>query len=252
MVSRERAVPLAVAVCAALVPLSLAACGASEADKTPTQILQDASAAIKAVTGYHVSGAGQSGGTTSTFDLHIGAPGALSGTLSASGASFNLIVVNGTAYIKGQQFLQQVAGSQAAQLFDDNWVKAPQSSTTDITQGVAALTDTKKLGGCLVTGFSGASLTKSTATINGQSVVAVQTPGITMYFASSGTPYLVQVKTTNGSTSAFDTCMNGALSGSSGSTGSSSAGTLNFDSWGTAVTITPPPHPIDLSGLSGG
>lgn len=252
MLRREDLVQLVAVALAALAPLTIAACGASESDKTPSQILQDASAATRAVSSYHVSGAGQSSGSTAKFDLRISGPGALGGSLTASGVPFDLIVVNGAAYLKGHEFLQQVAGAQAAQVFDDNWVKAPQSSTGELTQGVGALTDTKKLGGCLVSGLSDLSFAKSTATVNGQSVVVLRAPAITLDFAAGGPTYLVQV-TTSGTTSGFNSCMNGALGGSSGSTpGTGNGGTLNFDSWGSVAAITSPPHPIDASGLTGG
>ena len=246
MLRREGYVRLVVVALAALVPLTIAGCGASESDKTPKQILQDASAATKAVSGYHVSGAGQSGGSTAKFDLRISGPGALDGSLTSSGVPFELIVINEAAYIKGHEFLQQIAGAQAAQVFDDNWVKVPQAGTGDLTQGVSALTDTKKFGGCLVSGLSGLNFAKSTATVNGQSVVVLRAPAITLDFAVGGPTYIVQA-TASGATSAFNSCMNGALGGSSGS-----GGTLNFDSWGSVAAVSPPPHPIDASGLTAG
>ena len=201
---------------------------------------------------FHIAGVGENGGTTSEFDLHIAGPGAVVGSLTMSGLSVDIIAVNGIAYIKGHAFLEQVAGAQAAQVFGDNWVKLPQSSASDITQGFAGLTDTKALGGCLATGLNGDHLTESTATVNGQSVVVLQTPAITLDVASRGPSYLVQIKT-SGTTSTFDNCLNGALAGSPGNPqGSYPAGTLNFDSWGGAVTITPPPHAMDSSGAPAG
>ena len=252
MFHREGAVPLGVAACAALLPLLLAACGASEADKTPAQILQDASAATKAVSTYHLAGSGLSGGSNAAFDLHIGGPGSVSGSLTMSGVSFNLIVVNGNVYIKGRNFLQQVAGAQAAQLFGDNWVKFPSSTAVALSQGVDTLSDTKKLGGCLVTGLGGVGFTKSSATVNGQSVVQLKSSALTLDFASSGPTHLVQVRS-SGSTPSFDSCLNGALGNSSGSSSTSgNGGTINFDSWGTAGSVTPPPHPVDASAFTGG
>lgn len=169
---------------------------------------------------YYVSGAGQSGGSTAKFDLRISGPGALDGSMTGLGVPFEVIVVKGAAYLKGHEFLQQVAGAQAAQVFDDNWVMFPQSGTGDLTQSVSALTDTKKLGGCLISGLSALSFAKSTATVNGQSVVVLRAPAITLDVAVGGPTYLVQV-TTSGTTSAF-------------------------------AAISPPPHPIDATGLAVG
>jgi hypothetical protein len=251
MFSGTAIVSMAAGVLFTFVPLTIAACGAAESEKTPAQILQDASTATKAVSTYHVSGSGQSGSSTSTFDLHIGGPGAASGSLKLSGVTAQLIVVNGEAYIKGHDFLQQVAGSQAASIIDDNWVMVPASDASDLTRSFAGLTDTKKLGGCLVNGLNGINLIKSTATVNGRSVVVLNGPAITMAFASSGPTYLVQVKST-GSTPSLDNCKNGSSSSSSGSSPTGEGGTINFDSWGAGVTVMPPPHPVDLSGASGG
>lgn len=237
---------------AAFVPLTLVACGASETDKTPSQILQDASAALKSVTTYHLSGTGQSSGSTVKFDLRVGGPGAASGSLTMGGSTAHIVVVQGAAYLQGRNFWQQVAGSQAASFFGDNWVKVPGTASSDLTQSFSGLTDVKTLGGCLVKGFSNVSLSKSAATVNGQSVVALQAPALTMNFASSGPTYLVQVKST-GSTPSFDACMSGSSSSSSSSTPvTGSGGTINFDSWGSSITITPPPHALDVSALSGG
>lgn len=233
-------------------PLTLASCGSSEADKSSSQILQDASTAIKAVSTYHLAGSGQSGGSKIGFDLHIGGPTAASGSVTMAGVTAQVVVVNGDAYLKGKDFLEQVAGSQAATLIDDNWVKVPASGSSDLTQSFSGLANTKKLGGCLVSGFGGVNLTKSTATINGKPVVVLQASALTMDFASSGPTYLLQVRST-GSTPSFDDCMNGSSSSSSGSTPvTGSGGTITFDSWGSSITVTPPPHPIDLSALSGG
>lgn len=237
---------------AALVPLTLASCGSGESDKSPSQILQDASTAIKAVSTYHLTGSGQSGGSKVSFDLHIGGPRAASGSITMAGVTAQVIVVNGDAYLKGKDFLQQVAGSQAATLFDDNWVKVPGSGASDLTQSFSGLADTKKLSGCLVNGFNGVTLNKSTATVNGQPAVVLQASALTLNFASSGPTYLLQVKST-GSTPSFDACMSGSSSSSSGSTPiTGSGGTISFDSWGSSITITPPPNPIDLSAVSGG
>lgn len=233
-------------------PLTLASCGSGESDKSPSQILQDASTAIKAVSTYHLTGSGQSGRSKISFDLHIGGPTAASGSITMAGVTAQVIAVNGDAYLKGKDFLQQVAGSQAATLFGDNWVKVPGSGGSDLTQSFSGLADTRKLGGCLVNGFNGVTLTKSTATVNGQPAVVLQASALTLNFASSGPTYLLQVKST-GSTPSFDACMNGSSSSASGSTPiTGSGGTISFDSWGSSITITPPPNPIDLSAVSGG
>jgi hypothetical protein len=243
--ARTHSRALALALGAAFVPLTIAACGADESGKTPSQILQDASSATKTVTTYHVSGTGA--GTSSTFDLRIGGPGAVSGSLTVSGVTAGVVIAKGAAYLKGKAYLEQAASPQVASLVGDNWLKLPSSSATDLTQSFAGITDTKRIAGCLVTGLNGLSLTKSTATVNGHSVVVVKASALALSFASSGPTYLMQVKST-GSTPAFENCLNGTSGSSSGSTTTGGGGTVNFDSWGTSVSITPPPHPVDLGG----
>ena len=244
MLGRNQSRTVAVAICGALVPLIIAACGADESAKAPSQILKDASAATKTVSTYHVSGAGASG--SSSFDLHIAGPGAVSGSVTVSGVTAALIIVKGSAYLRGQAYLEQAASPQVAALVGDNWLKLPSSSASEFTQSFSGITNTKQIAGCLVTGLEGLTLKKSTATVNSRPVVVVQASALALSFASTGPTYLVQVRST-GATPSFDNCLNGTPGSAPGTT-PSNGGTINFDSWGSAVSITPPPHPVDLGG----
>lgn len=236
---------LMVAVGGALVPLVVGACGGDEAAKSPTEILQDASNATKSVSSYHVYGTGAS--SSSSFDLRIGGPGAVSGTLTVSGVTASMIIAKGGGYLKGKAYLEQAASPQIASVVGDNWLKLPATSASDLQQSFAGITNTKQLAGCLVTGLNGLNLTKSTATVNGQSVVVVHGGAIALSFASSSPAYLVRVKST-GATPTFDNCLNGTTGSSSSSPSTSSGGIVNFDSWGSSVNVTPPPNPVNLGG----
>ncbi|MBV8527313.1 MAG: hypothetical protein JOZ75_03265 [Candidatus Dormibacteraeota bacterium] len=233
------------AVCAVLLPLLIAACGADESAKLPTQVLQDASTATKAVSTYHVYGTGAT--STSSFDLHIGGPDAVSGTLTESGVTAGVIIAKGAGYLKGKAYLEQAASPQIASLVGDSWLKLPASSAADLAQSFVAITNTKQLAGCLVTGLNGLTLEKSTGTVNGQPVVVVQAGALSLSFASSGPTYLVRVKST-AAVPSFDDCLNGTTGSSSSSQPATSGGTVNFDSWGSSVSVTPPPNPVNLAG----
>ena len=224
--------------------LAATACGSSESDKTPAQILQDASAAVQSVHTYHLSGSGTSSGGQTTFDLRI-APNGLAGSLSTGPTKADMAYVNGRLYLRGKQFFEQFGGPAAAEFVDDNWVKLPSSSSSSFTSAFTGFADTKKLGNCLTSGTSGLSFTKSTATVNGQSVVVLHSSALTINVATSGPAYPVQV-TESGSAPSFDNCISGSTSSST-----SGGGTVNLDSWGSSISVTPPPNALDLSGIGG-
>ena len=148
------------------------------------------------------------------------------GQISEGGLSFNLILLDGTAYISGSPaFYSHFGGPAAAQLLEGKWLKAPASSGTFSSLG--SLTDLDQL---LSTALSdhGALAKGPTTTIDGQQVLSVTdaSHGGTLYVATTGKPYPIEIS-------------------KSGKTG----GKISFGSWNAPVTLAAPKDAIDLSQL---
>jgi hypothetical protein len=215
----------------ALVAVLLAGCGGSSAGngiaaKTPTQILAAATAAADSASSVHVTGSIVSGGSPITLDLELVAGKGGRGQISEDGLSFNLIQVDGTAYISGSPaFYSHFGGPAAAQLLEGKWLKAPASSGSFSTLG--SLTDLNQL---LNTALSdhGALAKGPTTTIGGQPVLSVTDAahGGTLYVATTGKPYPIEIS-------------------KSGKTG----GKISFGAWNAPVTLQAPKNSIDLSQL---
>ena len=100
----------------------LGGCGGSSssngiASKTPTEILSAATAAAEHASSVHVSGSIVSAGSPFTLDLELVKGKGGRGQISEGGLSFNLILLDGTAYISGSPaFYSHFGGPAAAQL----------------------------------------------------------------------------------------------------------------------------------------
>jgi len=222
---------------AALVSAVLAACGGSSggsssgppsnglSSKSPTQILAAVQAATAKLQSVHVVGTLASGGQTIKLDMSLGKNGA-DGSLDENGLSFQLIVINGTAYLKGSKaFLAKFAGS-AASLFAGKWLKfnAGTPNSAQLTQ----LGNINALFGKVL--HTTSTVTKgTTTTLNGQPVVELisKAKGGTMYIAGTGPAYPLQL----------------TKSGAGG-------GTVRFDQFNQALHLTPPAGALDVSALS--
>jgi hypothetical protein len=215
----------------------LGGCGSSSSNgvesKSPTEIVAASKAAADAATSVHVSGSvigtgALSSGSPITLDLQLASSGA-HGQLSLGGLGFEIIVTGGTVYIKGSSaFYSHIAGPAAAQLLQGKWLKTP--AATPEFASISSLTDLHKLIDSSLANHG--TLTKTgTTTVNGQKVVGVsdQSQGGTLYVATSGQPYPVQI-----------------------SKGGSGGGAVSFDRWNEHVSITPPTNAIDLSQLRSG
>jgi hypothetical protein len=212
----------------------LGGCGGSSssgngvAAKTPEQILAASKAAADAAGSAHVSGAIVTGAGPIGLDLSLSTGGGR-GQLTLAGLGFELIQTGATVYIKGSANLyRHIAGAAAAQLLQGRWLKAPTSAPEFAS--IASLTNLHGLVDATLADHG--ALTKlPTSTVNGQAVVGLRDKanGETIYVASAGKPYPVQV----------------VRSGSGG-------GTVRFDSWNAPVSIAPPANAIDLAQLRTG
>jgi hypothetical protein len=225
---RVRSGTLAVGVGVAATSVILAGCGASsdngEAKKTGPQVASDAADAMKAAGAFHIAGTANEGGKPMSVDLQI-QNNDLSGKLTLDGASFNLIVVNGKAYIKGDTKFWTASGvpAQSAALISNRWVLAPSSTSADFSQLTAD-------------GFakefknpsdSAIQTTVRKAKVDGKNVVVVtQKDGSELDVAAKGKPYPVRISNKGES------------------------GALTFSGWGQTQPINTPPSPLDLNNIS--
>jgi hypothetical protein len=222
-------------VAALMVPvLALAACGGSsssgngEASKSPNQILSDAVSAAQGAASVRVSGSIVDNGQPVSVDLKLVNGKGGTGSMTIQGAPVQIVDINNTLYMNGSDaFWRKVGGGSAVvTLLHGKWLKAP--ATGDYTS-LANLTSMHTLFHQLLT--SHGSLKKgSTSTVNGQSAIAVtdNAKGGTIYVATSGKPYPVQL----------------SKSGSDG-------GTVRFSEYGKSVSLSAPPNSVDVSQLHG-
>jgi hypothetical protein len=211
----------------------LGGCGGSSsgngvAAKSPEEIVAASKAAADAAHSAHVSGSIVSNGSPITLDLDLGASGGR-GHLALSGLGFELIQTGGTVYIKGSAaFYRRVGGAAAAQLLQGRWLKAP--TATPEFSSISSLTDLHRLVDTTLSNH-GALVKTQTTTVRGTRVVGVgdQSKGGTLYVATTGQPYPVQI-----------------------AKGGAGGGTVNFDRWNESVSITPPANAIDIAQLRAG
>jgi hypothetical protein len=197
------------------------------ADKSPADILAATKVAADAAKTVHVSGSIVSGGSPITLDMNLLAGKGGRGQLSESGLAFELIQVGKTVYIKGSPaFYKKIGGTAAAQLLQGKWLKAP-ASNSDFAS-LSQLTDLRQLVDQTLE-THGSSLTKGgSSTIAGQKVVGItdKAKGGTLYIATTGQPYPVQIVKTG-----------------------SSGGKITFDRWNSSVTLAAPANAIDVAQL---
>ena len=219
----------------------LAGCGGSgggktsssngEASKPAAQVLTDATKAATTASSFHVSGHITSSGTHVSLDLTIAKGKGAKGSMTASGASFDLVAIGNTLYIKGSDaFYKQFGGAAAAQLLHGKWVKGSANSGQLAQLGM--LTNTQVLFQ-QVTKNHGKLVNDGETTYAGQKVVGIKkaSNGDTIYVAATGTPYPVALV---------------------GGTGSNKGNAVTFDRWNQSVSISAPSGAIDISQFTGG
>jgi hypothetical protein len=234
--SRRAARVLGVLLALVAQGVALAGCGGSShgngiASKSPRAILQAAQTAAEGASSAHVVGSITRPTGTETFDIEILAGKGAHGSVTVEGATFDLIETAGTVYMKGNAaFYARVGGSaadkrEAGKLLHGKWIKAPASAAQ-----FAPLLHLADLHTLVSTSLAGHAAPRSvgTSVVNGTPVVGVADPslGETVYVATSGTPYPVQI----------------AKSGTDG-------GTITFGAWNGSVILAPPAHAIDITTL---
>jgi hypothetical protein len=219
-----------------LLAAMLAGCGGGSssssengvASKSPADIVAAAKAAADAAASVHLAGAVNEG-TPLSLDLELLSGKGGRGRITQNGLSFELVTFAGTVYIKGSpEFYRHIGGPAAAQLFQGKWLKAPASSGEFAS--ITSLTDLRKLLDTTLASH-GTLANGGTATVKGQKAVVVKdvSKGGRLYVATTGTPFPLEI-----------------------ARGGASGGSIVFDRWNQAVTITPPLNAINITQLKTG
>ena len=212
--------------------IALAGCGSSShggngvASKSPRGILAAAQAASQAATSVHVAGTIEGARAHEAFDIEILAGKGTRGTVTAGGASFELIETAGTFYLKGNAaFYERIGGREAARRLNGKWLKAPASDPK--LAPVLRLTDLRGLISVSLAGH-GTLTSAGTGVVDNVRVVGVRdaAKGETVYVATNGPPYPIQI-----------------------SKSGLGAGAITLDRWNAHIALEPPHNAIDISTL---
>lgn len=221
--------------CALLIATVVSACGGSNssstssgngvAAKSPDAIVTAASNALQGVKSVNVAGAFVSSGTSTSLNLDIASKEGGKGSMAQNGLSFQLVAIGNEVYINASPaFWRHFGGSAAATLFNGKWLKAP---ATGQFSSLSSLTNLDTLFNKLL-GQHGTLTKGTTTTVNGQPVIGVTdtTNGGTLYVATTGEPYPVEIVKTG-----------------------SGGGRLTFSRYNVPVTLTAPANAIDITQL---
>lgn len=209
--------------------LLVAGCGGGsssngEAKKSAAQVVADAQAAALAAKVVHVQGAGRASGQPLRLDLWLGHDRA-KGRIVESGLGFRIVRVGDAVYVKGTDaFLKKFAGSAAAVLFHDRWLKG--SAGSGELAALAPLTDLRTFFKGIL-GQHGKIVNRGTTTSHGQKAVEIRdtTQGGSLFVAAAGTPYPIALA------------------------GGAAQGDVTFSDWNADVTFAAPKGAVDLSKL---
>jgi hypothetical protein len=224
----------------AVAAVAISACGGSGgssssndngvASKSPDQILTTAVKAAQTARSVHVAGTVKDGSQTIGIDLSIASGKGASGTIAEGDASFKLIEAQGAFYIQpNARFLAKFTHSKAAtQVLGGKWLKGSRSDAS--FQSFGQLTSIKRLMSSLTQGHG--TLTKgSTTTIDGHKTIALHSSkGGTMYIATTGKPYPLQVSKSSGS----------------------KLGKVTFSQYDQAFSVSAPSKSVNLDQLQSG
>jgi hypothetical protein len=231
--------PLAPALVLAVVVLagcsSTSSSGNGVASQTPAEILAASKSAAAGAATVHVAGSILSEGKPISLDMElVGSNGVGDnggrGRLTLGGLGIRLIAIDKAVYVKGNDaFYTHFAGAKAARLLHGKWLKGsaehgPLASFASLANLGKVLDSTLQDHGPLSSA--------GTTTVNGQKAVGVTDAADdgTLYVATSGAPYPLEIVKTGSATG---------------------AGKIVFDRWNKPVTLQPPTNVINADQLQG-
>jgi len=214
--------------------VALAGCGGSSssdsgvASEAPQKILNDSVAAANGLKSVHAAGTINSGGQRISIDIQLVGGVGGQGQISLGGLAFKLVGLNKYAYMQAPPAVWEKAGAPAAaaQQLQGKWLRTP---ATGQFASIASLTNIHTLFNQLLA-QRGKKLKKgAVSTVAGQKVVAVTGGDGTLYVATTGKPYPVEL---------FK--------------GGSDGGKIDFDRFNETVKLSATTNTIDLPSVSGG
>ncbi len=223
---------LPAAALALVLSAALGACGGSStkdngvATRSPEQIVAAAKSAADGASTVHVAGSISSEGKPLALDMELAAGHGGRGHITIDGLRIDVVNAAGSIYVNGSEaFYRRIAGAEAAKLLKGKWLKAPPSagnfaSLASLTSLTDLLDSTLAHHGTLARGA------KTTAA--GRGVIGVKdvTEGGTLYVATQGQPFPVEI----------------TKPGSEG-------GRIVFDRWDKPLTISAPADAINIKQL---
>ena len=213
-----------------------AGCGGSSsngvASKSPADIVKATEQAATSASAVHVTGTIVNGDSKLTIDLRFVGTAHATGHISEQGVGFDVVRIGDRVYIRGSKaFYAKFAGSAAAALLQGKWLFG--SATSGDFSSFEPLTDLGSFFSELLK--SHGKLAKGAeTTIDGQKAIGLEdtsaSGGGTLYVATTGKPYPVELK----------------------SPGGGKEGTVTFGDWNKKVTVTAPKSALDLKKLESG
>jgi hypothetical protein len=220
---------------ALLFVLICGACGGGkssngEEKKTAAQIFDDAKAAVRQASSFHIAGETGQGSDRISLDVSL-SPSRGGGRITVKGATLQLVVSGGELYLKADEasWLKLTGKAGAAQLLANRWVKAPDTDAN--FRDLAGILDSSKFMENLK---PEGQVTKQAVTkLYGNSAIPlVDSQGGTLYVAATGPAYILKIVDTGKS--------------------SGGAGTVTFDHYGNADVPAVPTGAVDLSAVANG
>jgi len=213
--------------------MAVSACGSSRppasglASKSPQQIVAAARSAVASAATAHVYGSIAGAGKPISIDMELVAGKGGMGTVTVDGMRLDLVTIESETYIRGEPaFYERIAGTAAARILAGRWLKVPATAGR-----FASLSSLGNLQELIDTALaSHGQLTRAPGRpVAGQSTVAVADPsgGGTLYVASSGTPYPLEIDGTG-----------------------RGSGRIYFDRWDRPVTLTVPEPWVNIEALN--
>ena len=205
----------------------------TEQNKSPAEIVADAQRALGSAKTVHLRGDISSSGQKITLDIRIkGSEGGV-GSVTTSGAKFDVVRVGSSVYVRGDAAAyRKVSGDAAAKLLGGKWLKAPASGGS--FGPFAQFTDIKELQKVLTP--EGTPTKTGLVKIHGTDAVGVKdgADGGVLYVQASGTPYPLQIRR--------EASSNGAGAGGG-------SGTVDFLDYDEPVNLAVPKDAVDINQL---
>lgn len=214
----------ALLACLVLAGIGLLGCGEDQPatpgieEGSADEILTKARAAAKAASSFRMAGEVREQGDTVALDLQFLRDKGVTGKVTVQGMTFEVLVVDKTAYLKADRATWEKAGAgQGAQILVGKYIKL--SSNTSGFGEIMEVADPQKLLDQALTP-EGTVVKTDVKEVNGVSAIGLadqDSKDGTLYVATEGEPYPIRVESATGQ------------------------GSVDFSAWNDPVELTAPP-----------